>query len=709
MFFGKRSKTTRKVRKDRRLFIEHLETRALLSASPGISSVLGAHVAAGSYGSSGYGRTSTTVAAAEFAVAMPSQVQAGTLTAVTLTALGSNGRTATSYTGTIDLSGTGSVTFYASKSSTATAITSIAVTSNSTVTVYVDFPTTAAGTQTITATDSVTSSITGTGETVVAVPDVAAYYSMSLAPAVLTGATTTVQMVAYDANGFVDRSYEGTADLTTTATGVTFSATAVQFHNGYATFQVTFATAGTGEAIVATDSVNTSLVKTVSTNVVTDAATQYAISLSAVVRAGQPVTVQVYALDANGHVVTTYSGSTATASVTTSDTGTNVTVPSTIDFVKGVATFQITLVTSGQQTVTVSDPNKVLTSVTGYTEVATAGVSSWGGGGGWGGGGSGPGGSGTTGTGGSGTTGTGGSGSTGTGGSGTTGTGGSGTTGTGGSGTTGTGGSGSTGTGGSGSTTTAASNASVSTNWSGYAVQSSNGSVSAVSGTWTVPKVTGSGTGYSAVWVGIDGYNSSSVEQIGTEQDTDGTDYVWYEMYPAGSVTISSVTIKAGDTITASVTYSGGVYALSIKDVTTGKSFSINETASENRSSAEWIVEAPSENSVLPLANFGTVTFTNASATISGKTGSISTWTSTAIDMESSSGVLEATTSTLATGGAGFTVTYDSSGSSSGYGGGGGWGGGGYGSNFDGNQNSVDSQLAARDQLFGSGLGFLRV
>ena len=677
MFFGKRSKTTRKVRKDRRLFIEHLETRALLSASPGISSVLGAHVAAGSYGSSGYGRTSTTVAAAEFAVAMPSQVQAGTLTAVTLTALGSNGRTATSYTGTIDLSGTGSVTFYASKSSTATAITSIAVTSNSTVTVYVDFPTTAAGTQTITATDSVTSSITGTGETVVAVPDVAAYYSMSLAPAVLTGATTTVQMVAYDANGFVDRSYEGTADLTTTATGVTFSATAVQFHNGYATFQVTFATAGTGEAIVATDSVNTSLVKTVSTNVVTDAATQYAISLSAVVRAGQPVTVQVYALDANGHVVTTYSGSTATASVTTSDTGTNVTVPSTIDFVKGVATFQITLVTSGQQTVTVSDPNKVLTSVTGYTEVATAGVSSWGGGGGWGGGGSGPGGSGTTGTGGS--------------------------------GTTGTGGSGSTGTGGSGSTTTAASNASVSTNWSGYAVQSSNGSVSAVSGTWTVPKVTGSGTGYSAVWVGIDGYNSSSVEQIGTEQDTDGTDYVWYEMYPAGSVTISSVTIKAGDTITASVTYSGGVYALSIKDVTTGKSFSINETASENRSSAEWIVEAPSENSVLPLANFGTVTFTNASATISGKTGSISTWTSTAIDMESSSGVLEATTSTLATGGAGFTVTYDSSGSSSGYGGGGGWGGGGYGSNFDGNQNSVDSQLAARDQLFGSGLGFLRV
>jgi hypothetical protein len=35
-------------------------------------------------------------------------------------------------------------------------------------------------------------------------------------------------------------------------------------------------------------------------------------------------------------------------------------------------------------------------------------------------------------------------------------------------------------------------------------------------------------------------------------------------------------------------------------------------------SSAEWIAEAPSSGGVLPLANFGSVTFTNGQATISG-------------------------------------------------------------------------------------------
>ena len=65
-----------------------------------------------------------------------------------------------------------------------------------------------------------------------------------------------------------------------------------------------------------------------------------------------------------------------------------------------------------------------------------------------------------------------------------------------------------------------------SSNWSGYAVATnlSNpqaNSVSAVSGSWIVPTVTGSsrGTTYSAVWVGIDGYSDSTVEQIGTEED----------------------------------------------------------------------------------------------------------------------------------------------------------------------------------------------
>jgi hypothetical protein len=207
-----------------------------------------------------------------------------------------------------------------------------------------------------------------------------------------------------------------------------------------------------------------------------------------------------------------------------------------------------------------------------------------------------------------------------------------------------------------------------------------SGSVSAVSGSWKVPAVTGSGTAYSAVWVGIDGYGSSSVEQLGTESDVINgkAQYsVWWEMYPAGSVGISTMSVSPGDSISASVQYltSGtykGEFELTITDTSQkNDSFTTYQAASNvQRSSAEWIVEAPSSNSgVLALANFGSATFSSASATINGVTGPIddSSWQETAIDMASSRAT-EASTGVLtdANGTSSFTVTYVASGSTSG-------------------------------------------
>ena len=86
-----------------------------------------------------------------------------------------------------------------------------------------------------------------------------------------------------------------------------------------------------------------------------------------------------------------------------------------------------------------------------------------------------------------------------------------------------------------------------STNWSGYAAETNlstpaSNAVTAVSGSWTVPTVKGKTNAYSSVWVGIDGYSSSTVEQLGTEQDTTRSGatryYAWWEMYPNGSVLI---------------------------------------------------------------------------------------------------------------------------------------------------------------------------
>ena len=211
--------------------------------------------------------------------------------------------------------------------------------------------------------------------------------------------------------------------------------------------------------------------------------------------------------------------------------------------------------------------------------------------------------------------------------------------------------------------------ATTSTNWSGYAVTAATGAVTAVSGSWVVPTVSGTGTSYSSAWVGIDGYSSNSVEQIGTDSDVSNgkaTYYAWYEMYPAGMVTISSLTISATNAISASVSYSANKFSLTIKDTTTGKSFTTTQTMSgAQRSSAEWILEAPSSNfGVLPLADFKSINFSAAQATISGTTGSISNLPSkdsvNQINMVSDeTGATETTTSALSNNGTSFSVTYD--------------------------------------------------
>jgi len=222
-----------------------------------------------------------------------------------------------------------------------------------------------------------------------------------------------------------------------------------------------------------------------------------------------------------------------------------------------------------------------------------------------------------------------------------------------------------------------------STNWSGYGDATNlsapaTGSVTAVSGSWVVPTVTGPrrGTDYSAAWVGIDGLSDSTVEQIGTEQDvSNGTAHydAWWEMYSSGlgqpEQVISGLTIKPGDSISASVQYTGsGNFALTITDTTENKSFTTTQNTSAtqsptaSQSSAEWVVEAPTVGGrQASLADFGTITFTNASATINSVTGPIndSAWQNEAIDMVTSRGSLLDSTSALNSGGTGFTVTYD--------------------------------------------------
>jgi hypothetical protein len=207
-----------------------------------------------------------------------------------------------------------------------------------------------------------------------------------------------------------------------------------------------------------------------------------------------------------------------------------------------------------------------------------------------------------------------------------------------------------------------------STNWSGYAVAAMPHTVTYVQSSWILPAATAAG--YSASWVGIDGYTSSTVEQIGTESDFlsgKGQYYAWYEMYPMPTVKIDQP-VHPGDQITASVLYTPGVgFTLSINDNAWSTPFT--KTVSSNaaqRSSAEVVVEAPSTSKVLPLANTGTQTFTGSSITVSGQATSLTAGQPQTkveqIDMTTSRGVLKDTTSPLTSNGSSFSVTFLNSG-----------------------------------------------
>src|SRR5581483_2687801 len=118
-----------------------------------------------------------------------------------------------------------------------------------------------------------------------------------------------------------------------------------------------------------------------------------------------------------------------------------------------------------------------------------------------------------------------------------------------------------------------------STNWSGYA--DTTGRFTKASASWTQPAGhCGSGQQFAAFWVGIDGFNSSTVEQTGSEVDCIGgrAEYVaWFEMFPGPSQNYSN-TVRAGDHFNATVTFNGGEsFTLFIQDTTQGWSHSTNE------------------------------------------------------------------------------------------------------------------------------------
>jgi len=129
------------------------------------------------------------------------------------------------------------------------------------------------------------------------------------------------------------------------------------------------------------------------------------------------------------------------------------------------------------------------------------------------------------------------------------------------------------------------------------------------------------------------------------------------------------MTISPGDKMSATVLYSGGVFTLRMTDHITSKSVKITKTMTSQRTSAEWIAEAPSNGvSVLPFADFTRVSlgedYTGVNDTnwaIDGAvTGPISDFGAGVqkITMVTDKGVNKAVPTALTTDGSSFKVTW---------------------------------------------------
>ncbi|KUJ23601.1 uncharacterized protein LY89DRAFT_680327 [Mollisia scopiformis] len=182
-------------------------------------------------------------------------------------------------------------------------------------------------------------------------------------------------------------------------------------------------------------------------------------------------------------------------------------------------------------------------------------------------------------------------------------------------------------------------------NWAGSVVTTSG--VKSVTGTFTVPTPKSAGSG--SAWVGIDGDScQTAILQTGIDWTKSGSSITydaWYEWYPDYAYDFSGITIHAGDTITVTVkatSKTGGT--ATVDNVTTGKTVThtFSNEGSEGslcETDAEWIVEDfESGSSLVSFANFGTVSFTGATATTSS--GTVSGGSGTILDIEQDNDVL---------------------------------------------------------------------
>ncbi len=279
----------------------------------------------------------------------PSPVTAGTSGSVTVTALDASGHTATGYTGTVHFSSSdgqavlpGNYAFTAADMGVHTFTNAVTLKT--------------AATQSITATDTTTASVTGSQSGIVVNPGAAASLMVMGFPSPVTaGAAGNVTVTAKDAYGNVATGYRGTVHFSSTDGQAALPAdyTFIAADNGVHTFSVTLKSAATQSITVA--DTGTGTINGTQSGIVVNPAATASLQLSGyptLVVAGTAFSLTVRARDAYGNTTPGYSGT-----VTFSSTDAQADLPADSTLTNGVGMFAVTLRTAGSQTVTATDTN----------------------------------------------------------------------------------------------------------------------------------------------------------------------------------------------------------------------------------------------------------------------------------------------------------------------------------------------------------------
>lgn len=177
-----------------------------------------------------------------------------------------------------------------------------------------------------------------------------------------------------------------------------------------------------------------------------------------------------------------------------------------------------------------------------------------------------------------------------------------------------------------------------SSNWAGAVLTAppSGQTFNAVSAQFVVPTPSapsGGGSGeYSAsAWVGIDGDTyGNAIWQSGVDfsisADGSLSFDAWYEWFPSPSVDIGSFSFQDGDLISINISSSSNSEgSVTLENLSTGQSVTESTSAPSSNAvlggqNAEWIVEDfDVGGSQVAFANFGTILFTDASASTSSQ------------------------------------------------------------------------------------------